>query len=47
MRPVGFGEALRASTRLTLFSKDKPDRFFTIIKFWLDATLTRLDGCIS
>jgi hypothetical protein len=38
MRPVEFGEALIAGTRLTLFSDDKPDRFFTVIKFWLDET---------
>jgi hypothetical protein len=38
MRPVAFGEALTAGTRLTLFSDDKPDRFFTVIKFWLDET---------
>src|SRR4029077_572082 len=38
MRPVAFGEALSAGTRLTLFSDDKPDRFFTVIKFWMDAT---------
>jgi hypothetical protein len=38
MRPVAFGEALIAGTRLTLFSNDKPDRFFTVIKFWMDAT---------
>lgn len=38
MRPVAFGEALPAGTRLTLFSDDKPDRFLTIIKFWTDAT---------
>jgi hypothetical protein len=38
MRPVAFGEALTAGTRLTLFSDDKPDRFFTVIKFWMDAT---------
>ena len=25
MRPVAFGEALPAGTRLTLFSDDKPD----------------------
>jgi hypothetical protein len=31
-------EALPAGTRLTLFSADKPDRFFTIIKFWTDET---------
>ena len=36
MRPVAFGEALPAGTRLTLFSDDKPDRFFTVLKFWMD-----------
>jgi hypothetical protein len=36
MRPVAFGEALSAGTRLTLFSDDKPYRFFTVIKFWMD-----------
>jgi hypothetical protein len=36
MRPVEFGEALAAGTRLTLFSADKPDRFFTVITFWID-----------
>ena len=36
MRPVEFGEALAAGTRLTLFSNDKPDRFFTVIKFCID-----------
>ena len=38
MRPVAFGEALPSGTRLTLFSDDKPDRFFTVIKFWKDET---------
>jgi hypothetical protein len=38
MRPLAFGEALPAGTRLTLFSNAKPDRFFTVIKFWLDET---------
>jgi hypothetical protein len=38
MRPVAFGETLPAGTRLTLFSDDKPDRFFTVIKFWMDKT---------
>ena len=38
MRPVAFGEALFAGTRLALISADKPDRFFTVIKFWLDET---------
>ena len=38
MRPVEFGEPLAAGTRLTLFSDDKPDRFLTVIKFWMDAT---------
>jgi hypothetical protein len=36
MRPVAFGEALPAGTRLTLLSDDKPDRFFTVIKSWMD-----------
>jgi hypothetical protein len=35
---VAFGKALPAGTRLTLFSDDKPDRFFTVIKFWMDET---------
>ena len=38
MRPVEFGEALAAGTRLTLFSDDKPDRFFRVIKFWMNET---------
>jgi hypothetical protein len=38
MRPVEFGEALAAGARLTLFSDDKPERFFTVIKFWMDET---------
>src|SRR3984893_993419 len=38
MRPIAFGEALPAGSRLTLFSDDKPDRFFTVIKFWMDET---------
>jgi hypothetical protein len=38
MRPVAFGEALAAGARLTLFSDDKPDRFFRVIKFWTDET---------
>jgi hypothetical protein len=40
MRPVEFGEPLAAGTRLTLVSDDKPDRFFTVIKFWMNATST-------
>jgi hypothetical protein len=36
MRPVEFGEALAAGTRLTLYSDDKPDRFFTAVTFWMD-----------
>jgi hypothetical protein len=36
MRPVQFGEAFAAGTRLTLFSSDKPDRFFTVITFLID-----------
>jgi hypothetical protein len=38
MRPVEFGEALPPGTRLTLFSHDKPDRFFTVMRFWMDET---------
>ena len=38
MRPVAFCEALPAGTRLTLFSDDKPNRFFAVIKFWMDKT---------
>jgi hypothetical protein len=38
VRPVAFGEALPAETRLTLFSDEKPDRLFTVIKFWMDKT---------
>ena len=38
MRPAAFGEALPAGTRLTLVSDDKLDRFFTVIKCWMDAT---------
>jgi hypothetical protein len=38
MRPIAFGEPLPAETRLTLFSYDKPDRLFAIIKFWMDKT---------
>jgi hypothetical protein len=38
MRTVAFGESLPAGTRLTLFSADKPDRFFRVIKFWMDET---------
>jgi hypothetical protein len=33
---VAFGESLSAGIGLTLFSDDKPDRFFTVIKFWMD-----------
>jgi hypothetical protein len=36
MRPVEFGEAVPAGTRLTLFSADRPDRFFTVITFCID-----------
>ena len=41
MRPVAFGESLSAGIGLTLFSDDKPDRFFTVIKFWMDENLGR------
>jgi hypothetical protein len=37
MRPVEFGEALAAGTRLILFTDDKPDRLFTVITFLIDA----------
>jgi hypothetical protein len=36
MRPVEFGEALAAGTRLVLFSDDKPDRLFTVVTFLID-----------
>jgi hypothetical protein len=36
MRPVVFGEALPAGTRLTLLSADKPDRLFTVVTFLMD-----------
>ena len=36
MKPVAFGETLPAGTRLTLFSDDKSERFFTVIEFWMD-----------
>jgi hypothetical protein len=38
MRPIAFGGVLSAGTRLTLFSDDKSDRSFTVIKFRMDAT---------
>jgi hypothetical protein len=38
MRPVAFGEPLPAGTRLTLFSDDKPNCFFTVIEFWMNET---------
>jgi hypothetical protein len=38
MRLIAFGEPLPGGTRLTLGSNDKPDRFFTLIKFWVDET---------
>jgi hypothetical protein len=44
MRPVEFGENLPAGTKLTLFSEDKPDRFFTVLEFTLDADLGTLLG---
>jgi hypothetical protein len=39
MRPVEFGGALAPGSRPTLFSDDKPDRFFRVIKSWIDQTL--------
>jgi hypothetical protein len=47
MRPVEFGENLAAGTKLTLFSEDKPDRFFTVLEFTLDADLGTLLGVDS
>jgi hypothetical protein len=38
MRPVAFGEPLPGGTQLTLLSDDKSDRFFTVVKFWMDET---------
>jgi hypothetical protein len=38
MRSVALDEPLPAGTRLTLFSDDKPERFFAVIKFWMDET---------
>jgi hypothetical protein len=38
MQPIAFGEPLPGDTRLTLFPDDKPERFFTIIKFWMAET---------
>jgi len=38
MRPIAFGEPLPGGTRLALVSDGKPDRFFTVIKFWMDKT---------
>ena len=38
MRPAEFREPLLPGTRLTFFSDDKPDRFFKVIKFWMDKT---------
>jgi hypothetical protein len=38
MRPVEFGEALAAGSRLTLFADNKPAGFFRVIKFWLSDT---------
>ncbi|MBV8214148.1 MAG: hypothetical protein JOZ08_13115 [Verrucomicrobia bacterium] len=40
MRLVEFGEALVPGTQLTLFSDDKPDRHFTVIRFWMDEGLS-------
>jgi hypothetical protein len=39
MRPVEFGEVLEPGTKLTLFSDDKPDRFFTVLDFDPDEEL--------
>jgi hypothetical protein len=37
-KTIEFGDALAAGTRLTPLSEDKPDRFFTVIEFWMDET---------
>jgi hypothetical protein len=42
MRHVEFGEALARGTRLTVYAHDKPDRSFTVIKFWMDETSENL-----
>jgi hypothetical protein len=39
MRPVEFGEDLLAGTRLTLFSDDKPDRYFTVLESMLESSI--------
>ncbi len=44
MRPVEFGENLLPGTKLTLFSHDKPDRFFTVLEFTLDTELGSRTG---
>ncbi|MFY9983657.1 MAG: hypothetical protein WAK31_02820 [Chthoniobacterales bacterium] len=36
MRPVEFGEAVPAGTRLTLFAADKPNRHFRVVTFLMD-----------
>jgi hypothetical protein len=40
MRPGEFGDVYLPELRFTLVSDDKPDRFFTVIKFWMNATST-------
>ena len=30
--------SLAAGSRLTIFSNEKPDRFFRVMKFWMDET---------
>jgi hypothetical protein len=44
MRPVAFGEAFSAGSRLTLFSNDKPDRFFTVPSYQVEDGLPRLSS---
>ena len=41
MRPVEFGEDLLPGTvtRLTLFSDDKPDRYFTVLESMLESRI--------
>jgi hypothetical protein len=39
MLTTTIGQRLLCGTRLTLFSDEKPDPLFTVIKFWIDQTL--------
>jgi hypothetical protein len=37
-REGAFPQDAEIGTRITLLAADKPDRFFTVIKFWIDKT---------